>query len=29
MVEMCTDEGDIAEFGVSLQLVGDAGDSGV
>ena len=29
MVEMCTDEGDIAEFGLSLQLVGDAGGSGV
>ena len=27
MVEMCTDEGDTAEFGVSLQ--GDAGGSGV
>ena len=28
MVEMCTDEGDTAEFGVSLQLVGDAGGGG-
>lgn len=28
-VEMCPDECDTAEFGVSLQLVGDAGGSGV